>query len=281
MPRRLTVAEVKWLLDNCLESGATADQPAWPPGAYFRSLLKCSMRDSVQLEVSYLMLVPGKHLRLTVQDVAAILERFEQTVYHGTSLGALCGIMGTGFRPSLGAGSDEAGKQYNCALPMVYTSALLETAAGYVGNERSGQRIGEGPAVNCVIWLKADPQMRLYRKKPVKNKSGQHRNEQQGYHPQDLVVSQIFLHCVETGTVTPHQARFGLEKPDGKALRRMSADLRAAAAMLFDAEQAPWWSAPMAKVQLKKKGSIALLRNRTRRVLKRWRKKRRARERVA
>ena len=32
------------------------------------------------------------------------------------------------------------------------------------------------------------------RKKPVKNKSGQHRNEQQGYHPQDLVVSQIFLH---------------------------------------------------------------------------------------
>ena len=81
--------------------------------------------------------------------------------------------------------------------------------------------------------------------------------------------------------MTPHQARFGLEKPDGKALRRMSADLRAAAAMLFDAEQAPWWSAPMAKVQLKKKGSIALLRNRTRRVLKRWRKKRRARERVA
>ena len=82
---------------------ATADQPAWPPGAYFRSLLRCSMRDSVQLEVSYLMLVPGKHLRLTVQDVAAIPERFEQTVYHGTSLGALCGIMGTGIRPSLGA----------------------------------------------------------------------------------------------------------------------------------------------------------------------------------
>ena len=119
------------------------------------------------------------------------------------------------------------------------------------------------------------------RKKPVKNKSGQHRNEQQGYHPQDLVVSQIFLHCVETGTVTPQQARFGDALPDRKALRRMSADLRAAAAMLFDAEQAPWWSAPMAKVQLKKKGSIALLRNRTRRVLKRWRKKRRARERVA
>ena len=88
------------------------------------------MRDRVQLEVSYLMLVLGKHLRLTVQDVAAIPQRFEQTVYHGTSLGALCGIMGTGFRPSLGAGSDEAGKQYNCSLPMVYTSALLETAAG-------------------------------------------------------------------------------------------------------------------------------------------------------
>ena len=61
------------------------------------------MRDSVQLEVSYLMLVPGKHLRLTVGDVADIPKRFEQTVYHGTSLGALCGIMGTGIRPSLGA----------------------------------------------------------------------------------------------------------------------------------------------------------------------------------
>ena len=81
--------------------------------------------------------------------------------------------------------------------------------------------------------------------------------------------------------MTPHQARFGLKTPDGEAFRRMRADLRAAAAMLFDEEQAPWWSAPPKKVQVKKKGSIALLRNRTRRVLKRWRKKRRARERVA
>ena len=103
MPRSLTVVEVQWLRENCLKPFATADPPPWPPGAYFRRLLGCSMRDSVQLEVSYLMLVPGKHLRLTVQDVAAIPERFEQTVYHGTSLGALCGIMGTGIRPSLGA----------------------------------------------------------------------------------------------------------------------------------------------------------------------------------
>ena len=97
------------------------------------------MRDSLQLEVSYLMLVLGKHLRLTVQDVAAIPERFEQTVYHGTSLGALCGIMGTGFRPSLGAGSDEAGKQYNCSLPM-FTQApcwrrlLVMLATNGLGN---------------------------------------------------------------------------------------------------------------------------------------------------
>ena len=110
-------------------------------------------------------------------------------------------------------------------------------AAGYVGNERSGQRIGYGPRVNCVIWLKADTRMRLYHKKPVKNKSGQLRNEQQGYHPQDLVISQIFLHCVATGTVTPEQARFGDAQPNGKEHRRMCEDLRAAAEMLCDAQQ--------------------------------------------
>ena len=65
--------------------------------------------------------------------------------------------------------------------------------------------------------------------------------------------------------MTPQQARFGDALPDGKALRRMSADLRGAAAILFDAEQAPWWSAPPKKVQL-------MLRKRIRRVLKRWRK---------
>ena len=104
MPARSRYA-AQWLLDNRLEPFATADPPPWPPGDYFRRLLRCSMRESMKLEVAYLMLVPGKHLRLTVQDVAAVPERFEQTVYHGTSLGALCGIMGTGFRPSLGAGS--------------------------------------------------------------------------------------------------------------------------------------------------------------------------------
>ena len=47
-------------------------------------------------------------------------------------------------------------------------------------------------------------------------------------------------------------------------MRRMGADLRAAAEKLFDTQQAPWWSAPPKKVQVKKKGSIALLRRRTR-----------------
>ena len=74
--------------------------------------------------------------------------------------------------------------------------------------------------VNCVLWLKADPAKRLYRKAPTRNKSGQLRNEQQGYHPQDLVVSEIFLHCVASGTVTPEQARFGNAPPDGEARRR-------------------------------------------------------------
>ena len=57
-------------------------------------------------------------------------------------------------------------------------------------------------------------------------------------------------------------------------MRRMNADLRAAAALLFGADQAPWWSAPPKKVQVRKKGSIALLRSRHRRVLKRMRKRR-------
>ena len=74
--------------------------------------------------------------------------------------------------------------------------------------------------MNVVLWLKADPKMRLWRKRAVKNKSGQPNNEQQGYHPQDLVVSEIFLHCVASGTVTPEQARFGDALPDGEARRR-------------------------------------------------------------
>ena len=89
-----------------------------------------------------------------------------------------------------------------------------------MGNARTGQSIGEGPIVNVVLWLKADPKMRLWRKRAVKNKSGQPNNEQQGYHPQDLVVSKIYLHCVASGTVTPAQARFGDREPSGKELRR-------------------------------------------------------------
>ena len=103
---------------------------------------------------------------------------------------------------------------------MVYTSALKVTAAGYVGNAQNGQRIGDGPLVNCLIWLKADKGMRLYRKPPVRNQSGQQRNEQQGYHPKDLRVTKIYLHCVASGTVTPAQARFGDREPSGKELRR-------------------------------------------------------------
>ena len=178
------------------------------------------MREGFQFEAAYLMLEPGKHLCLSVRDAAGIGPRFTDTVYHGTSLGALGRIMDSGFRPSLGAGSDEVGRQYNCSLPMLYTSELLNTAAGYVGNAQNGQRIGDGPMVNCVLWLKADTDMRLCRKKPTRNKSGQLRNEQQGYHPQDLRVTEIFLHCVALGTATLEQARFPDAQPIGKELRR-------------------------------------------------------------
>ena len=55
---------------------------------------------------------------------------------------------------------------------------------------------------------------------------------------------------------------------------RMEADLRAAAETLFDTQQAPWWSALPKKVQVRKEGSIALLRSRSRRALKRLRQRR-------
>ena len=74
--------------------------------------------------------------------------------------------------------------------------------------------------MNVVLWLKADPKMRLWRKRAVKNKSGQPNNEQQGYHPQDLVVSEIILHCIALGTVTPEQARFRNGEPNGAKKRR-------------------------------------------------------------
>ena len=51
-------------------------------------------------------------------------------------------------------------------------------------------------------------------------KSGQPQNEQQGYHPDDLVVTDIFLHCIALGTVTPEQARFRDAKPNAKEQRR-------------------------------------------------------------
>ena len=90
------------------------------------------MRESLQFEAAYLMLVPGKHLRLAVRDAADLAERFSLTVYHGTSLGALGGIMDSCFRPSLGAG-------HVAGRPIVHCphKCLLQTAASYVGNERS------------------------------------------------------------------------------------------------------------------------------------------------
>merc|ERR1712078_888282 len=99
--------------------------PGWPPGRFFRRILGGKMRDNGQLETAYLMLEPGKHLCLKVQELEAIPTRYSTTVYHGTSLGALEKIMSEGFRPSLGAGSDVVGKKFGCSLLMVYTSGLL------------------------------------------------------------------------------------------------------------------------------------------------------------
>ena len=142
MPNNLTEVEAKWLVDNCMPEHATAEAPGWPPGGFFRKVLRGNMRFYVQLENAYLMLEPGKHLCLKVQEPGELPTRYSKTVYHGTSLGALEKIMSEGFRPSVGAGSGAAGQKFGCALPMVYTSGLLETAHGYVGNLDNGQRIG-------------------------------------------------------------------------------------------------------------------------------------------
>ena len=228
-PKNLTAVQVKWLVENCMPEHATAEAPGWPPGGFFRKVLGGKMRDNGQLETAYLMLQPGKHLCLKVQELGELPTRFSKTVYHGTSLGALEKIMSEGFRPSVGAGSEAAGKKFGCALPMVYTSGLLETARGYVGNVDNGQRIGSderfGPKVNCVIWMQADPDKRLFHKKAVKNKRGQPRNEQQGYHPKDLRITKIYLHCIEAGNTSPQKAKYGDGKPNGKQKRRLNADL--------------------------------------------------------
>ena len=214
--QNLTAAQVKWLVDNRMPAHATAEAPGWPPGRFFRKVLRGKMRDSGQVETAYLMLEPGKHLCLKVQEVGELPTRFSKTVYHGTSLGALDKIVNEGFRPSVGAGSEAAGKKFGCALPMVYTSGLLETARGYVGNVENGQRIGSdercGPMVNCVIWMQADPDKRLFHKKATKNKSGQRRNEQQGYHPDDLRITKIYLHCIKAGNTSPQKAKYGDRK---------------------------------------------------------------------
>ena len=168
-PKNLTAVQVKGLVDNCMPELATAEAPDWPLGSFFRQILGSKMRNSGQLETAYLMLEPRKHLCLKVQELGELPPRFSKTVYHGTSLGALEKIMSEGFRPSVGAGSEAAGKKFGCALPMVYTSGLLETARGYVGNVENGQRIGSderfGPKVDCVIWMQADPDKRLFTKR--------------------------------------------------------------------------------------------------------------------
>ena len=277
MARGLTTAEARWLAGNCLPQHAVSAAPDWPPGKYFRRVLKGNMRGSGQLETAYLMLDHGKHLCLKVKEPESLSTRFSTTVYHGTSLGALEKIMTEGFRPSLGAGSDATGRKYGLtSLPMVYTSGLLETAHGYVGNVDNGQRIGSGPMVNCVLWMKADPDGRLFKKRGRRNSRGELRNEQQGYHPKDLVVTRIYLHCVEAGLISPQKAKFGDNEPSGKDKRRLNADLRAAAALLFDEQQAPWWKPPPKVIQQKKKEGVAAGFSKTnRRVLQRWRKERR------
>jgi len=259
MPNNLTAVQAQWLVDNCMPEHATAEAPGWPPGGFFRNVLGGNMRDNGQLETAYLMLEPGKHLCLKVQEPGELPTRYSQTVYHGTSLGALEKIMSEGFRPSVGAGSGAAGQKFGCVLPMVYTSGLLETAHGYVGNVDNGQRIGSderfGPKVNCVIWMQADPEQRLFYKKALKNKSGKLRNEQQGYHPKDLRITKIYLHCIEAGNTSPEKAKYGDGELKGWQRRRLNADLRAAAELLFTEDQAPWWRPPSIIVQTKKDNS--------------------------
>ena len=87
--QKFTAVQLKWLLDNRVPAHATAEAPGWPPGRFFRKVLRSKMRGSGQVETAYLMLEPGKHLCLKVQELGELPTRFSKTVYHGTSLGAL------------------------------------------------------------------------------------------------------------------------------------------------------------------------------------------------
>ena len=141
MAHKLEDEEAQWLRDPCLPEHAVSEPPGWAPGKFFMNICGGKMRYSGQLETAYLMLERGKHLCFKVQEPETLSTRYSKTVYHGTSLGAIEKIMTEGWRPSLGAGSDEVGKKYGGEpLPMVYTSGLLETAHGYVGNVADGQR---------------------------------------------------------------------------------------------------------------------------------------------
>ena len=62
MPNNLTADQAHWLVDNCMPEHATAEAPGWPPGRFFRKVLRGQMRDSGKLETAYLMLQPGKHV---------------------------------------------------------------------------------------------------------------------------------------------------------------------------------------------------------------------------
>ena len=87
--KNLTAVQVQWLVDNCMPPQATAKAPCWPPGRFFMKVLRCKMRFGGQVETAYLMLEPGRHLCLKVQELGQLPTRFSKTVYHGTSLGAL------------------------------------------------------------------------------------------------------------------------------------------------------------------------------------------------
>jgi hypothetical protein len=257
MACRLTGAEVNWLLENQMRDVSDTSPPPGLPGQFFRDVLSIGFRDSLRWEMAYMMLAPGQHLRFDITEEADVPPRCRDLVYHGTCLGAMWRILRPDgrLRPTHGAGSAWLGKLHGIdSLPIVYTSRLKHTAAGYVGNVQHGQSLGNGPMVTCLLVLRADLSRRLFHKKPHKNRQGCPQNDQQGNHPADLVICGAFLHCVK-----PASALASDMELTGRQRRRKESDLRAASALLFNEGQAPWWTPPPRKPQVPKTGSVKVL----------------------
>ena len=64
--------------------------------------------------------------------------------YHGTTLQGAMGIMATGFKPGLGAGSDELNAFYGFPVPGVFVAPTFSLALTYPNHPTTGWEANRG-----------------------------------------------------------------------------------------------------------------------------------------